>query len=350
MAITPLHCKLWWITHKLSKARRVLHIDKIHKNDNSSLIIPTLSSKSYFIVHFRIRWKENSSEIHAHGIYRSVKLFLQPIKLREISIMMRSWNYDRICSGNLKPTNNNKRAASWQNQQNNLCALSDQSSLCAQWVAEDPMFLHADSEDFDQTGRMPRLIWVFAARTCHLVGFMMRRLKGVNYGTPQRFLYCFFNWHRSHAMRKPVLCDMRKTKSHLAKLAKSNISRLASLCSWAGRFESHLVATPQSLGKVNSWRGSKNCVHNFNIKIVNRVNIDDGNWKIRIVSNKVVQNWTIFNVLDTTVWSPRTNNIGSKWSRSRRQFLQVWLYNGESQRVNFSWLPPDGTYRNNGPR
>ena len=52
-----------------------------------------------------------------------------------------------------------------------------ESSLCAQWVAKDPSFLHADSEDSDQTGRMPRLIWVFAGRTCHFVGFVMRRLK-----------------------------------------------------------------------------------------------------------------------------------------------------------------------------
>ena len=36
-----------------------------------------------------------------------------------------------------------------------------ESSLCAQWVAKEPRFLHADSEDADQTGRMPRLIWVF---------------------------------------------------------------------------------------------------------------------------------------------------------------------------------------------
>ena len=43
-----------------------------------------------------------------------------------------------------------------------------ESSLCAQWVAKDPRFLHADSEDFDQTGRMPRLIWVFAGRTLTL--------------------------------------------------------------------------------------------------------------------------------------------------------------------------------------
>ena len=37
-----------------------------------------------------------------------------------------------------------------------------ESSLCAQWVAKDPSCLHADSEDSDQTGRMPKLIWVFA--------------------------------------------------------------------------------------------------------------------------------------------------------------------------------------------
>ena len=33
-----------------------------------------------------------------------------------------------------------------------------ESSLCAQWVAKDPRFLHADSEDSDQTGRMPHAI------------------------------------------------------------------------------------------------------------------------------------------------------------------------------------------------
>ena len=27
-----------------------------------------------------------------------------------------------------------------------------ESSLCAQWVAKKPSFLHADSEDSDQTG------------------------------------------------------------------------------------------------------------------------------------------------------------------------------------------------------
>ena len=41
--------------------------------------------------------------------------------------------------------------------------------LCAQLVAKDPSFPHADSEDSDQSGRMPRLIWVFAGRTTTLL-------------------------------------------------------------------------------------------------------------------------------------------------------------------------------------
>ena len=51
-----------------------------------------------------------------------------------------------------------------------------ESSLCAQWVAKDLSFLHADSEDSGQTGRMPKLIRVFAGRTCYFVGFVTRRL------------------------------------------------------------------------------------------------------------------------------------------------------------------------------
>ena len=59
---------------------------------------------------------------------------------------------------------------------------SDQSSLCAQWVAKDQSFLHADSEDSDQTSRMPRLSRVFAGCTCHFgfggwSGFLVPRGK-----------------------------------------------------------------------------------------------------------------------------------------------------------------------------
>ena len=54
-------------------------------------------------------------------------------------------------------------------------AQSDQSSLYPQWVAKDPIFLHANSKDSDQTGRMPRLICVFAGRTLTLL-VVMRQL------------------------------------------------------------------------------------------------------------------------------------------------------------------------------
>ena len=71
-------------------------------------------------------------------------------------------------------------AATWQNQQNE-CARSEdsdrhvhppslsESSMCAHWVAKYPSVLHADSEDPDQVGRMPRLIWVLAGRTVILL-------------------------------------------------------------------------------------------------------------------------------------------------------------------------------------
>ena len=52
----------------------------------------------------------------------------------------------------------------------------DKTNKMACALAKDPSFLHADSEDSDQIGRMPRLIRVFAERTFHFVGFVMRQL------------------------------------------------------------------------------------------------------------------------------------------------------------------------------
>ena len=46
-------------------------------------------------------------------------------------------------------------------------AQSDQSSLGAEWVAKDPRFLHADSEDSDLTGRMPRWAHMPFCWFCH---------------------------------------------------------------------------------------------------------------------------------------------------------------------------------------
>ena len=51
-----------------------------------------------------------------------------------------------------------------------------ESSLCTQWVAKDPRSLHAYSKGSDQTGQMPRLIWVLAGHTGYFVGFVMLQL------------------------------------------------------------------------------------------------------------------------------------------------------------------------------
>ena len=67
---------------------------------------------------------------------------------------------------------------------------SNQPRHCAQWVAKDLMLLHADSEDSDQTRRMPRLIRVFAGRTGDFVGFVVWRLIW--------FLLEIFSFHTTH--------------------------------------------------------------------------------------------------------------------------------------------------------
>ena len=63
-------------------------------------------------------------------------------------------------------------------------------SQCTQWVAEDPRFLHVDSKDSDQTGRMPRLIRVFAGAHAILLVLLWGGY------------FCLFSLVMSHIMRK----------------------------------------------------------------------------------------------------------------------------------------------------
>ena len=78
-------------------------------------------------------------------------------------------------------------AASWQNQQNSMCALrrlrsawsstqSDQSIQYERIEETSPQLPIERTAKTDQTGRMPRLIRDFAGRICHFTGFVTRRL------------------------------------------------------------------------------------------------------------------------------------------------------------------------------
>ena len=64
-----------------------------------------------------------------------------------------------------------------------VCPVKTQISLgiCPAWSESSPSAWRklgslAQSEDCDQTGWMPRLIWVFAGRTSHFFGFVTMRL------------------------------------------------------------------------------------------------------------------------------------------------------------------------------
>ena len=137
-----------------------------------------------------------------------------------------------------------------------------ESSLCAQWVVKDPSFLHADSEDSDQTGRMPRLIWVFAGCTVTLLVLSCRGscwleifLAFYLIKLENQYLTLFSPMGNANEQchEKTCFCHMQTTKAHTRSLisscldsiipivAKSKISRLDSLCNWAGWFESYLV-------------------------------------------------------------------------------------------------------------
>ena len=76
----------------------------------------------------------------------------------------------------------------------------------------------APSEDSDQPGRMPWLIWVFAGRTCHFVGFGTRGLVS--------FFLLHFRWNLCHFqinilgfefwfVCKPKFCSWKHINRHV---------------------------------------------------------------------------------------------------------------------------------------
>ena len=70
-----------------------------------------------------------------------------------------------------------------------LSAWRTLGSLATHWV---------DSEDSDQTGRMPKLVWIFAGRTC--------------------MSFCWFGHEMSHVIRNPVyaICEQQRCRSACA--------------------------------------------------------------------------------------------------------------------------------------
>ena len=102
------------------------------------------------------------------------------------------------------------------------CQVWSESSPCAQLVAKDPSFLHAESEDSDHTGRMPRLIWFFSwthmlfCWFCHEAAHMAEQaclsLTWSYHGTSEdRFSQDGI--HLSHSTTKPTNWRLRPAKT-----------------------------------------------------------------------------------------------------------------------------------------
>ena len=104
-------------------------------------------------------WSEQS-DLHLYCLLRPVCLKT----LDRYAMLLRSLeSYRHMNCLMTKPTKQHECPAKTQISLG-ICPDWSGSSLCAQCVAKDPSFLHAGSEDSDQTGRMPRLFWVFAGR------------------------------------------------------------------------------------------------------------------------------------------------------------------------------------------
>ena len=106
----------------------------------------------------------------------------------------------RILSNETQHDKTNKMSVRTANSQISLGIgpVWSESSLCAQWVVYDPSVLHADNEDSDQTGRMSRLIWVFAGRTATLLVFSCRGsnvLVLLKHRRSRRQTWCIHLWN-----------------------------------------------------------------------------------------------------------------------------------------------------------
>ena len=81
-------------------------------------------------------------------------------------------------------------------------------SLCC--PHEETLAIHwAHSEDSDQTGWMPRLVWVFAGRTHHFVGFV--RLPVTRH--QQSLATTCIKWARPWENVSYVICEQQRRRS-----------------------------------------------------------------------------------------------------------------------------------------
>ena len=127
---------------------------------------------------------ETSNKIHQSGEYQSyaypATLANAQAQIKDVAYQKRLYRWCKKTPKRFLLSRLMTKPTKWVCAQRRLrsaraSSQSDQSSLCAQWVAKDPRFLHADSEDWSDWADTKADLSLRWAQS-HNVGFVMRRL------------------------------------------------------------------------------------------------------------------------------------------------------------------------------
>ena len=144
------------ILNKANKQTKTTVTIRINQQTLYNIHVSLFSCQYNSLAHSYIEWFPSKKALF--GTYlSSLQLVFKCCK--SITVLHQNVDYIFWSFGINEPIlGYSKWAASWQKKIQislGVCLVWSESSFCAQWVAEDPMFFHANSEDSDQTGRMP---------------------------------------------------------------------------------------------------------------------------------------------------------------------------------------------------
>ena len=137
-----------------------------------------------------------------------------------------------ICCEEMKTTIHLLSSNEPHHDKTNQSTQSDQSSLCAQWVGKDPIFLHADNEDSDQTGPI-LLVLSWGGSNIHLICSSATScwdIAGTNYKSTKKLWRQWLDRTHSSSSKQVVLTGCRNLSNLFRKQVSVTVSKPG--CKW----------------------------------------------------------------------------------------------------------------------
>ena len=119
-------------------------------DSNGTHFCQNMEIEHYQIIVFNRRLVYSIAISTIRSVMVQLPLFLQYVTI----CLFHSYQYHKICYGAIASTSSISETRLDKTNKMSVRPAKTQLSLCAQWVAKDQSFLHADSEDSDQTGRL----------------------------------------------------------------------------------------------------------------------------------------------------------------------------------------------------